>query len=291
MTQQTLSDLQAELGAIRQKLAELEARQNNSKHLRGSSTGLPLGWIPWITCIVLISGLAFATSDALFIDSNGNVGIGTNDPQALLHVAGSAVFSKRVGIGNTAPKALLDVSGNAVVDGSLDVHGNAVMRGNVGIGASEPKGFQIVLPESSKTGKSAPGITLAGGKEGNAGIELRNAGKGTPYIDYSQGTDKDYDARIILSSKDELKILAKKVQVQGDLGIAGKVTAPGMVAGGIFVVMDKRSSSTRKCTPFGTGQCPTKCAPGSTLQSVVSHYCNVYPLGDGYCYLHFCIST
>ncbi len=72
--------------------------------------------------------------------------------------------------------------------------------GNVGIGTMEPRGFQVVLPEGGNGSRPGPGVTIAGGASGNASIELRNAGSGTPYIDFAQdGTRADYDARIRLT--------------------------------------------------------------------------------------------
>lgn len=95
MSKQSVSELQAELDAIRQKLAELEAKQDDSKpasnsaRRRGLSKGLPFGWTPWAIGILLTSGLVFAAGDALFIHPNGNVGIGTDVPKATLDVAGT----------------------------------------------------------------------------------------------------------------------------------------------------------------------------------------------------------
>nr|NCR99217.1 tail fiber domain-containing protein [Microcystis aeruginosa L311-01] len=58
----------------------------------------------------------------------GNVGIGTNDPKAKLHVnGGDAVISGNVGIGTTSPAAKLHVDG-----------GDAVISGKVGIGTTSP---------------------------------------------------------------------------------------------------------------------------------------------------------
>ncbi|WP_147124219.1 hypothetical protein [Shimia ponticola] len=53
-----------------------------------------------------------------------DVGIGTADPKARLHVAGGAVFDEKVGIGTTTPTSSLDVNGIAKVNGSLFVRGS-----------------------------------------------------------------------------------------------------------------------------------------------------------------------
>ena len=85
-------------------------------------------------------------------------------------------------------------------------------KGNVGINTAQPQGFQVQLPESSKPPAPNPGVTMSGGKEGNASMELRNKGTGTPYIDFSQNTTADYDARIRLTEPESwlLKALQSK---------------------------------------------------------------------------------
>jgi hypothetical protein len=86
-------------------------------------------------------------------------------------------------------------------------------NGNVGIGTTTPQGFQVVVPENSRPAELNPGITLAGGAEGNAGIKLRNNGQGTPYIDFSQQRGVDYDARIRLIAPGKLAIEGAKLVI------------------------------------------------------------------------------
>ena len=66
-------------------------------------------------------GLRFATNgnnNRLFIDSNGNVGIGVSDPQYTLHVGANTYLGDRVGI-NTAPTSwALEVYGDTRITGS-----------------------------------------------------------------------------------------------------------------------------------------------------------------------------
>ncbi len=67
-------------------------------------------------------------------------------------------------------------------------------------------GMNQVLPESAKPPAPSPGVSLSEGANGNANIELRNNGSGTPYIDFAQKFGVDYDARIVLTEPGKLAI-------------------------------------------------------------------------------------
>jgi len=156
-----------------------------------------------------------------FISTDGNVGIGTAAPSGKLSVAGAfgngwitAEFSDgnsdRVVIGNlpdTANNTRKAVIGAHKPDFTdwADLIINPSSKGNVGIGTTTPAGFQVVLPERSHSAAASPGVTLSGGINGNANLELRNAGTGTPYIDFAQdAAASDYDARIRLTAPERL---------------------------------------------------------------------------------------
>ncbi|MBS0169978.1 MAG: hypothetical protein JSR62_06450 [Nitrospira sp.] len=154
MKEQRESELYTELAALRQRLTTLEAEREAAQH-QASRAQWPtslrkclLGPLP-LALLIIGGGLLYAQGDALFIDSKGNVGIGSLTPQ----------------------------------------------------------GFQVVLPETSKP-STAPnaGITMAGGVDGNASIEVRNNGTGNPYIDFARLTTTDYDARLRLTKPKELAI-------------------------------------------------------------------------------------
>lgn len=100
--------------------------------------------------------------------------------------------------------------------------------GKVGIGTTAPQGFQVVLPESTKPAAPNAGITLAGGMEGNASIELRNQGTGTPYIDFAQSSSVDYDARIRLTAPGLLTIEGANVGIGVDKP-TGKLEVKGRI--------------------------------------------------------------
>jgi hypothetical protein len=85
-------------------------------------------------------------------------------------------------------------------------------RGNVGVGTTTPQGFQVALPENSKPAAPNVGVTLAGGREGNASIELRGKEASTPLIDFAQSA-RDYDARIRLTATGQLAIEGASVGI------------------------------------------------------------------------------
>lgn len=80
------------------------------------------------------------------------------------------------------------------------------LAGGVGVGTAQPRGLHVALPEGGGAGAPpvSPGVLISGGRQGNACIELRNAGTGTPYLDFSQRLEVDYDARLILGSPGKL---------------------------------------------------------------------------------------
>ena len=122
----------------------------------------------------------------------------------------------------------LELLAAALVSGTGLVHGQGDAlfineNGNVGINTAQPQGFQVQLPESSKPSTTNPGVTLSGGAEGNANIELRNKGTGTPYIDFSQSTTADYDARIRLTEPGKLVVEGATVKAKSfetDAGVS-----------------------------------------------------------------------
>ncbi len=100
--------------------------------------------------------------------------------------------------------------------------------GNVGVGTAEPVGFLVQLPEQGGVGGSPPGVMLSGGVQGNASIELRNNGGGTPYLDFSQRPGPDYDARLILIAPGKLLVdraaLGIGTDPQTPLHVGGRAT-------------------------------------------------------------------
>jgi hypothetical protein len=92
MTEQFRRDLQAELAVVRTRPGEIEARRSSSKlasrtaHSHGFSKPFVFGLVPLFGCLVFMGGTVSA-DDALFIDPQGLVGIGTPDPGEKLQVS------------------------------------------------------------------------------------------------------------------------------------------------------------------------------------------------------------
>ena len=99
-------------------------------------------------------GIAFATNrtEAMRIDSSGNVGIGTSSPSALLHVAGDARIG--AGTGDASLMGMVASGDNFKITTSSGI-GTISFDRNVGIGTSSPSTKLTVLANS------ANGIDLA----------------------------------------------------------------------------------------------------------------------------------
>ena len=118
-----------------------------------------------------------SSDDALFIDKNGRVGIGTTTPEAELDVAGSTKINGSVGI-NRAPdddqhlaiQPLKDHIPLNVTDPSgakkwltVTANGNVVMDGgNVGIGTTNPAAKLEIVGDTKLNGQ----VSMQGGNVG-----------------------------------------------------------------------------------------------------------------------------
>ena len=188
MTQQTIEELQSELHVIRQQLANLQAQQGNASRKQNLPMSRRIwGSLPWMAGTLLVSGVVFAASEALFIDANGNVGIGTDHPQAPLHVVGDAVLSQHVsigGVGNTDPEATLSVDGATTIKGDTLVDGKV----GIGIGKAAPKA-RLDIQQADRTGEhtGAVGLYVTGDFAPDKGVEFRYS-KGTQGIGFGYNT-------------------------------------------------------------------------------------------------------
>jgi hypothetical protein len=251
--------------------------------------GVFCGLTPLIVLMVLAAALPSANTsdDALYINPQGRIGIGTAQPAAELDVRGNVVVGGRIGIGTAQPAAELDVKGNAAVSG------------RIGVGTDAPKA-KLDIQNAARTGSqpaSIQGLYVTGdfGADSN-GVEFRhsNATQGIGFgynTIYAAGTNADQDLNLKPKG-------TGKVKVQGDLVVGGKLQAPAMVTGGVHVVMNITSAATLQCTAFGTGRCAgnpvnAQCAAGNSPNLFMHNYCEVYNVtkGQGYCYSYLCMSN
>jgi hypothetical protein len=167
-------ELRAELGVLHEKLQILEGKQAESKAgavsiaARRFTMSIMMVLIP-VLGLLAAGGLLYGqgASDALFIDAQGWVGIGTNAPKATLDVAGNlnvkdnAVLSStiikgslttegNVGIGTTTPGAKLEVTGDTRFNGAVGINRGAIQNQHLVITpASGNIPFNVTDPANS----------------------------------------------------------------------------------------------------------------------------------------------
>jgi len=85
------------------------------------------------------------------------------------------------------------------------------------------------------------------------------------------------------------------VTMKKSLTVEGTLTAPGIVTGTVMNRRNTTSAIHQACTPTGTGRCSAihepSCAAGNKMVEGFKMYCDVYPMGKGYCFLYTCISV
>ena len=164
MDEQTASDLQGELAALRQRLGKLEAKHRellrHAARVRrpAFSRKFLLSSLP--VAILLVAGGVLYALDALSIDNQGNatfvgnVGIGSDASQKTLNVVGKMTASDATVTGSLSAGALT-VTGNATVSG-LSIAGGSenlrLLRGMVDGEKKDGVGFTAGKPIPSATG-------------------------------------------------------------------------------------------------------------------------------------------
>jgi len=95
--------------------------------------------------------------DALYVDSNGDVGIGTTSPQAELHV------SEEIQVGSTTTLGVLTVHGGSAANGAIRLQGEGVDGGSIYIDDGMGSTYVTLGPtEAAGGGKLSLGKNSAG---------------------------------------------------------------------------------------------------------------------------------
>jgi hypothetical protein len=219
MTTHHRDEIQGELDALRRRLQELEGTVG-SLNRRAFSRGLATGLVP-LVLLVALTGVLYGQSaaDALFIDSTGNVGIGTVKPAAKLHVEAGGVGNGIVIAGQDAriklgvgQKTVWSWANGWEVPGDLSLIEEGISGtrlyvkpgGNVGVGTNNPRA-PLDIMRGNRVGSHPEAvkglyITADLGFDSD-GIEFRHSngsqGIGFAYSTvYATGANADQDLRL-----------------------------------------------------------------------------------------------
>lgn len=191
-TSSAASQLHAEIDEMRRRLAALEARApthtnqtaGRKRHWHATPKRLAL----MIAGVMLFGAtIVFGQSavDALFVDKNGSVGIGTTAPANKLSVTGNADFSGNVGIGTTAPAAKLDIKDRIALQ---DASGRNYFKD---FEKNDGKGLRIGTVWGQYGVFAETGLGALGGADGvtlqNGGLKIDKAGVVSTSTDLSVG--------------------------------------------------------------------------------------------------------
>ncbi|MFY9308168.1 MAG: tail fiber domain-containing protein [Bacteroidia bacterium] len=184
-----------------------------------------------------ITDASFSPSWLAIDNATGNIGIGTTSPAYKLDIVGNAFLGQHA---NNATDARFDITsggsannsilnfgyyntfdaaiwflGRYGADGTFRIgdysSGSEVNRmaittsGNVGIGTLSPQGSLHIVSTVNQSNAPGNGIFLGRSLGADYQIQLTQSG-GTPHIDFSRGTNTDYDARISSPANDVLTL-------------------------------------------------------------------------------------
>ncbi len=181
--------------------------------------------------------LAFSTDAAdgplaqrMLIDNQGNVGIGTDEPNARLHVAGDAKFNGALNV-----QGALTVSGVATIGGDLSVTGQLTAASFKGNGAA----LSNVTPADSSINSAKLAVDSASFSKVTGGkmvISADNVGIGTanPGARLDVAGDAKFNGPLnvqgaLTASRLEVSGVA---EIGGNLSVTGKLTAASFAGNG-----------------------------------------------------------
>ena len=133
----------------------------------------------------------FTVGTSTYFVSNGNVGVGTNAPNAKLAVSGTANISGNVTIGSTLTSANLIVSNLATVGSNVQIGANGLVLGNSTVNSVF---LSSILSFSRTVDANNARVDLSTVPTGVAYLEL--GGTSGSYIDFKVPFSDDFDQRI-----------------------------------------------------------------------------------------------
>jgi hypothetical protein len=193
-----------------------------------------------------------APSERMRLLANGNLGIGTTQPNRLLHISGagsdpggyadlritatgalgSGVTLEATGAGGRTYSWLSTANGAGSGGGKLGLYDVAAKgyrmvvdaNGNVGIGTTQPAA-RLDVPTGDIRWGSNSMLSADQGGSIELGGDNANAGTGKPYIDFHQvGLAQDYNVRIQNDANGRLSLFASTLYASGRIGLG--TTAP-----------------------------------------------------------------
>lgn len=159
--------------------------------------------------------------------------------------------------GQASSKVYVDLSNDAAADYdvrlSLDGDDALILTGG------------RLLVQTAEVATAAPGVAMSGGLSGNSGVEIReDSGGGTPYLDWSNDTSVDYDARLILTGDNTLLLDGAVQEFSASSNSPRQLGTTNLITHA--AVVDTTASS---CTPraygFNRGTCTRSGAGDYTI--------------------------
>ena len=166
----------------------------------------------------------------MLIDNQGNVGIGTDEPNARLHVAGDAKFNGPLNVQGALTASGLEVSGVGQIGGNLSVTGKLTAASFAGNGA----GLSNVAPADSSINSAKLAVDSASFSKVTGGkmvISADNVGIGTanPGARLDVAGDAKFNGPLNVQGALTVSGVAT---ISGDLSVTGNLTAASFAGDG-----------------------------------------------------------
>jgi hypothetical protein len=150
-----LTELNARIVRLEAQIARLNPAANPTSR-RKTRKKLIYGLAPFVGLVLLIGSVLYGqgAGDALFIDAQGWVGIGTNAPKATLDVVGKLNVSDNTTLSNASVAGYLTTAGNVGIGttnpgAKLEVTGDTRFNGAVGINRGAIQSQHLVITPAS----------------------------------------------------------------------------------------------------------------------------------------------